>query len=153
MMFLASVQTYLEAALFIIDKHRFESPRSMPDFHPNQPKYLFNLAHEIDREFRDKLRVREIEKRDYYIWRKNRLDELAMERKWTVPERNLASSVLSTVKDWERYKKRNVETQQRIDELLDGAELLFPALGIQFQQRLNSYERRSYAINRDHRPV
>ena len=144
-MFLASVQTYLEAVLFVIDKHRFESPRSMPDFRPDYPQSLFDLAHEIDREYGDKRRAGELGKKDYYPWRKKRLDELATKRVWTPEMRNLASSVLSTVKDWERYKKRNVETQLRIEELLDGAELLFPALGIQFQQRLMSYERRRHA--------
>ncbi len=153
MMFLASVQTYLEATLFVIDKHRFESPRTMPDFRPDYAQSLFDLAHEIDREFGLKRRAGELAKRDYYPWRKKRLDELAEERAWTPEMRNLASSVLSTVKDWERYKKRNNETQQRIEELLDGAELLFPALGIKFQQRLISYERRRHATHRENRHV
>jgi hypothetical protein len=152
-MYLASVQTYLEATLYLLDKHRFESPRSMPDFHPDYPQSLFDLAREIDREYGLKRRAGELGKNDYYPWRKKRLDELATERTWSPEMRNLASSVLSTVKKWERNKKRNLETQQRIEEILDGAELLFPALGIPYQLQFISYERRRHAPRSKNRPV
>lgn len=132
----SSVQTYLEAILYVIDKHRFDSPRTMPDFQPDYPKWLFDLAHEIDRKASEKRRAGEFDGKDYYNRRKKYLDKCAEKRGWSPEMRNLASSVLSTVKKWEQDNKRGVETQQRIDTLLDGAELLFPTLDIPFQQRL-----------------
>ncbi len=131
-----SAEVVLHGILLTIDRHRRDSPRTMPDFDPAQIEIIRSAYDDYDWIWAQSVKENLDSKPNYHASRKKFLDARMERMSWSPELRNLVSSVMSTVKMWQRKNAKPPQDQDRINTLLEGAELLFPALRIQHQTRL-----------------